>query len=135
VPDLVSYCRLVQCAKESAGTRYGTSGTKSGNASLKWAFSEAAVWCLRHHPVGQNYRTRFEKTHRKGTAFTVFAPPLARAVYSMLQRPTACDRQTFLQGERRGADEPTVSLDDHGMSLRMGRCQDAWPASRTQRRP
>src|SRR3989440_6713137 len=41
VQDFVSYCRLVKCAKASAGKRYGTSGTKIGNASLKWAFSEA----------------------------------------------------------------------------------------------
>jgi transposase len=41
--DLVSYCRLVKCAKESAGKRYNTSGKKIGNAYLKWAFSEAAV--------------------------------------------------------------------------------------------
>jgi len=43
VQDFVSYCRLVKCAKESAGKRYGTSGTKIGNAYLTWAFSEAAV--------------------------------------------------------------------------------------------
>src|SRR5262249_6506604 len=43
VQDFVSYCRLVKCAKESAGKRYGTSGAKIGNAYLKWAFSEAAV--------------------------------------------------------------------------------------------
>ena len=33
VHDVVSYCSLVQCAKASAGTRYGTSGSKMGNAS------------------------------------------------------------------------------------------------------
>src|SRR5262244_4612546 len=38
VQDFVSYCRLVKCARESAGKRYGTSGTKIGNAHLKWAF-------------------------------------------------------------------------------------------------
>jgi transposase len=42
VQAFVSYCRLVQCAKESAGKRSGTSGTKSGNASLTGACSEAA---------------------------------------------------------------------------------------------
>src|SRR5262250_2244634 len=42
VQAFVSYCRLVTCAKASAGTRSGTSGTKLGNAYLKWAFSEAA---------------------------------------------------------------------------------------------
>lgn len=32
VQDFGSYCRVVKCAKESAGKRYGTSGTKSGHA-------------------------------------------------------------------------------------------------------
>jgi len=58
VQDFVSYCRLVKCAKESAGKRYGTAGTKIGNAYLKWAFSEAAVLCLRNHPAGQKYLAR-----------------------------------------------------------------------------
>ena len=43
VPDVVSYCRLVTCAKASAGKRSGTAGTNMGHASLHWAFSEAAV--------------------------------------------------------------------------------------------
>src|SRR5467141_1430859 len=37
--DFASYCRLVKCARESAGKRSGTSGNKIGNAHLKWAFS------------------------------------------------------------------------------------------------
>jgi transposase len=56
--DFVSSCRLVTCAKESAGKRYGTSGTKIGNASLTWAFSEAAVLFLRTNPAGQKYLAR-----------------------------------------------------------------------------
>jgi transposase len=43
VQEFVSYRRLVKCAQESAGKRYGTSGPKMGNAYLTWAFSEAAV--------------------------------------------------------------------------------------------
>jgi transposase len=43
VQDFVSYGRLVTCAKESAGKRDGTSGSKSGHADLTWAFSAAAV--------------------------------------------------------------------------------------------
>jgi transposase len=58
VQDFVSYCRLVTCAKESAGKRYGTSGAKIGNAYLKWAFSEAAVLFLRTNPAGQKYLAR-----------------------------------------------------------------------------
>ena len=98
VQDFVSYCRLVKCAKESAGKRYGTSGTKIGNASLKWAFSEAAVLFLRANPAGQKYLNRLEKKHGKGKALTVLAHKLARAVYHMLKRNTAFDMHTFLHG-------------------------------------
>lgn len=96
VQDFVSYCRLVKCAKESAGKRYGTSGTKIGNADLKWAFFEAAVLFLRANPVGQKYLARLEKKHGKGKAFTVLAHKLARAVYYMLKRRTAFEMPKFL---------------------------------------
>jgi transposase len=98
VQDFVSYCRLVKCAKESAGKRYGTSGTKIGNAYLKWAFSEAAVLFLRANPAGQKYLSRLEKKHGKGKALTVLAHKLARAVYYMLQRYTAFDMHKFFTG-------------------------------------
>ena len=55
VQDFVSYCRLVKCARESAGQRYGTSGKEIGNAHLQWACSKAAVLFLRHNPLGQQY--------------------------------------------------------------------------------
>lgn len=97
VQDFASYCRLVKCAKESAGKRYGTSGTKIGNAYLKWAFSEAAVLFLRNNPAGQKYLARLEKKHGKGKALTVLAHKLARAVYYMLKRRVVFDLDTFLQ--------------------------------------
>src|ERR671930_749851 len=78
VQDFVSYCRLVKCAKESAGKRYGTAGAKIGNAYLKWAFSEAAVLFLRDHPAGRKYLPRLERKHSKGKALTVLAHKLAR---------------------------------------------------------
>ena len=87
--DFVSYCRLITCAKESAGTRYGTSGAKIGKASLQWAFSEAAVLFWRNNPAGQKYLARLENHHGKGKALTVLAHKLARAVYYMLKRDTA----------------------------------------------
>jgi len=96
VQDFVSYCRLVKCAKESAGKKYGTSGKKIGNAYLKWAFSEAAVLFLRNNPEGQQYLARLEKKHSKGKALTVLAHRLARAVYHLLIRGEAFDRQKFL---------------------------------------
>ena len=96
VQDFVSYCRLVKCAKESAGKRYGTSGTKIGNAYLKWAFSEAAVLFLRNNPAGQKYLARLEQKHGQGKALTILAHKLARAVYYMLKRGTAFDMVQFL---------------------------------------
>jgi transposase len=98
VQDFVSYCRLVKCAKESAGKRYGTSGSKIGNAYLKWAFSEAAVLFLRDNPAGQKYLTRLEKKHGTGKALTVLAQKLGRAVYYMLRRNTGFDMDNFLHG-------------------------------------
>jgi transposase len=97
VQDCVSYCRLVKCAQESAGKRYGTSGTKIGNAYLKWAFSEAAVLFLRNNPAGQNYLARLENKHGKGKALTVLAHKLARAIYYMLKRDVVFDLDPFLQ--------------------------------------
>src|ERR671925_1838992 len=98
VQDFVSYCRLVKCAKESAGKRYGTSGAKIGNAHLKWTFSEAAVLFLRNNPAGQKYLARLENKHGKGKALTVLAHKLARAIYYMLKRRVAFDLDAFLQG-------------------------------------
>jgi hypothetical protein len=83
------------CAKESAGTRSGTSGTKIGHAHLKWAFSEAAVFGLRDNPEGQKRLVRLAKKPGKGKALTILAHQLARAVYSMLKRKTAFTRHRF----------------------------------------
>jgi transposase len=98
VQEFVSSCRLITCAKEAAGKRDGTSGAKLGHASLKWAFSEAAVVVLRNTPAGQQDLARWEKHQGKGKAFTVFAPTLARAVYSMLPRDTVVDMQKCRKG-------------------------------------
>jgi transposase len=83
VQDVVSYCRLVKCAKDSAGKHYSTAGKKSGNASLQWAFSEAAVLFLRNHAQGQKVLARLEQTHGQGQALPVLAHTLARAVSSL----------------------------------------------------
>jgi transposase len=88
VKDVVSYCRLVTCTRESAGKRDGTSGTKIGNAALKWAFSEAAVLFLRANPAGQKYLTCLGNNHGTGKPLTILAHKLARAVYYLLKRHT-----------------------------------------------
>jgi transposase len=98
VQDCVSYCRLVKCARESAGKRYGTSGTKIGNAHLKWAFSEAAVLFLRDHPAAQQYLTRLELYFP--VKRVVFMPP--RACHSVPLCPGAvCGGQARLSASAR----------------------------------
>src|SRR5919197_4100343 len=108
VQDFVSYCRLVKCAKESAGKRLGTSGKKIGNAYLKWTFSEAAVLFLRHNPAGQKRLARMEKKHGKGKALTILAHKLARAVYYMLTRDTVFEMDRFLNGYGSRVGEPAA---------------------------
>jgi transposase len=117
VQDFVASCRLVTCAKESAGKRSGTSGATIGHAYLKWAFSEAAVLFLRHNAMGQKYLARLEHNHGKGKALTLFAQKLARAVSDLLKRDTVFAMQKFLHGSWSGAGEPHASLDTHGHSL------------------
>jgi transposase len=95
VQEFVSSCRLVKGAKDSAGKRDGTSGKKLGNASLKWACSEAAVLFLRNNPAGQKYRARLVKKPGQGKALTVLAHKLARAVSYMLKRDTAFAMDKF----------------------------------------
>jgi transposase len=96
VQDFASYSRLVKCAKESAGKRYGSSGGKIGNAHLKWAFSEAAVLFLRANPEGLKYKQRLEKKHGKSKAPSILAHKLGRAVYYMLLRQKVFDMKKFL---------------------------------------
>jgi Transposase IS116/IS110/IS902 family len=114
---VVSSGRLVTCAQESAGKRLGTSGTTIGNAPLTWAFSEAAVLCLRDHPPAQTSLARLENTHDTGNALTVLAHTVARAVSDLLTRPVACEQDQFFQHSWRGAAEPGASRDTQGMHL------------------
>jgi hypothetical protein len=115
--ECVASCRLVTGARESAGQRSGTSGTKSGHAHLKWAFAEAAVLFLSAHPAAQPYLARWENKHDQGTARTIRAPQWARAVYHLLPRQGAFERAMVFPREGRGADEPGAALDTQGRNL------------------
>ena len=95
VQNFTSYCRLVKCAKESAGKHYGFAGQKIGNAFLKWAFSEAAVCFLRGNPEGQKLHARLVRKHGKGKALSILAHRLGRAVYHMLRKSEAFDVKRF----------------------------------------
>jgi transposase len=97
VGNFLSYSRLVKCAKESAGKRYGTSGAKIGNVHLRWAFGEAACLFLRNNPEGQKLHQRLVKKHGKAKALSVLAQKLGRAVYFMLKRNQAFDMNKLLK--------------------------------------
>jgi len=96
VGNFLSYSRLIKCAKESAGKRYGTSGAKIGNVHLRWAFGEAACLFLRGNPEGQKLHQRLVKKHGKAKALSVLAQKLGRAVYFMLKRNQSFNMNKFL---------------------------------------
>ena len=98
VQDFMSYCRLVKCSRESAGKLYGHSGSKIGNAHLKWAFSEAACTFLRGNAEAQKLHQRLVKKHGKGKALSIIAAKLGRAVYFMLRRERVFDKDKFFNG-------------------------------------
>ena len=95
VQQFASYARLVKCAKESAGRKYGTSGAKMGNVHLKWAFSEAAVLFVRHSGEGKRLLARLEKRHGKGKALSILAHKLGRTASHMLAREKPFDAAKF----------------------------------------
>jgi transposase len=128
--DCLASCRLVKCRKAAAGKRLGPSGAKSGNAHRTWAFSDAAVLCLRDHPAAQQYLARLEQNPDKGQAFTLRAQQLARAVSSRLKRQGACDTETFFQRSGRGAEEPEASLDNQGHDPQRGAPYGGMPCVR-----
>ena len=115
--DVVSSCRLVQCAKASAGKRDGTSGQKMGHASLKGALSAAAGLCLRPNAQGQPCLARVEQTQGQGQALTLWAHPLARAVDSRWTRATVCAMDRCLNGYGRRAGAPAASRAPPGIRL------------------
>ena len=96
VQEFVSYCRLVKCAKESNGKICGSGGSKIGNAHLKWAFSEAAVFFINGNDPAKKYLDKLTKKHGKSKALSILAHKLVWAVYFMLKNKEAFDQKKFL---------------------------------------
>ncbi len=96
VGHFLSYARLVKSQKSSAGKVMGTSGSKIGNAHLKWAYSEAAVLFLQKNPPGQRLINRLRSKHGRGKALSILAARIGRASYFMLRRSTPFDMDRFL---------------------------------------
>jgi transposase len=98
VGNFLSYARLVKCARESAGRKYGTGGAKIGNVHLRWAFGEAACLFLRNNPEGQAYHQRLVNQYGKSKALSILSQKLGRAVYVLLKRRETFDMKKFLKG-------------------------------------
>ena len=96
VQDFASYCRLVKCSHESAGKKRGIGGTKIGNAHLKWAFSEAAMFFIRYNAPAKKLLEKLTKVHGKGKAIGIIAHKLARAIYYMLKNNVPFNLEKFM---------------------------------------
>lgn len=96
VQDFASYCRLVKCAQESNGKKYGAGGKKIGNAHLRWAFSEAAQLFLKGNEAAQRYLQKIANKHGKGKALSILAHKLGRAVYFMLKNKEGFQMNRFI---------------------------------------
>jgi transposase len=89
VQDFAASARLVTCAQASAGKRLGTGGRTIGNVHRTWAFSEAAVLCLRQHPTGQGLFQKLQRKPGKGKALSILAHTRGRVPSPRLARSTA----------------------------------------------
>lgn len=96
VQKFSSYARLIKCRAESAGKAFGTSGSKIGNAYLKWAFSEAAILFMRKNPEAKAYINKLSKKHGKGKAISILAAKIGRTVYFMLKRKNPFNADLFV---------------------------------------
>jgi hypothetical protein len=133
--DFASDGRLVTCAKASARKRDGTAGTTRGKADRTWACADAAVLFRRAKPAGQTYLGRLENNHGQGTALTVLAQTLARAVYSMWKRGVAFALHAWLQRAGRGVGAPAASRGHDGRAWPPGAARIHPVRRRTPMRP
>jgi transposase len=99
VGQFLSYARLVRCAHESAGKVLGSGGKKIGNASLRWAFGEAACLFLRSSERAKAWKDKQQKKRGEGKALAILAARLARAVYHLWRKGEAFDEARFWQGQ------------------------------------
>ena len=77
---------------------YGTSGNKTGNGYLKWAFSEAALLYLHGNDKAQRYLAKLQKRMSKGKALSALAHKIGRCIYFMLRNKQVFDEDKFLKG-------------------------------------
>lgn len=84
-----SYCRLVPGIAQSGSVSRRGRGSKQGNHYLKWAFTQAAVYAVRHVPTIRRSFDKHCRRHRgrgaKIVAYSIIAHKIAQAVYHILR--------------------------------------------------
>jgi hypothetical protein len=85
----------VRPKQESAGKTTGEGNTKIGNAHLRWALAEAALYLLRDLETAKRWRKRVEAKKGTGKMISILAAKLGRAVYQILRRGEAFDEKKF----------------------------------------
>jgi transposase len=92
-----SYARLITPKQESAGKVVGVGNTKSGNAWLKWAFSEAAVLSAQKDERLKKCLAKLQSKHGSGKGLSIFAHKLGRVVYHLLRTKKVFDVERFVR--------------------------------------
>ncbi|HJZ58049.1 MAG TPA: IS110 family transposase [Gemmataceae bacterium] len=93
-----SYARLITPKQESAGKVVGVGNTRSGNAWLKWAFSEAAVLAAQKDEKMKRYLAKVQSKHGAGKGLSILAHKLGRVVYQLLHTKLVFDVERFVRG-------------------------------------
>jgi len=95
-----SYCRLIPGITQSGSSCRRGRGSKQGNANLKWAFSQAAIYAVRYYPKIRRSYDRHLRRHqgraRKLIAYNIIAHKLAVAAFHVLRNETVYHEEMLL---------------------------------------
>jgi len=92
-----SYARLITPKQESGGKVVGVGNPRSGNAWLKWAFSEAAVLSAQKDEKMKRCLAKLQSKHGSGKGLSIFAHKLGRVVYHLLHAKRVFDIDRFVR--------------------------------------
>jgi transposase len=92
-----SYARLITPKQESGGKVVGVGNRKSGNAWLKWAFSEAAVLSAQKDEKMKKCLAKLQSKHGAGKGLSILAHKLGRVVYHLLHTKKVFDIDRFVR--------------------------------------
>jgi len=92
-----SYARLITPKQESGGKVVGVGNPRSGNAWLKWAFSEAAVLSAQKDEKMKKCLAKLQSKHGSGKGLSILAHKLGRVVYHLLHSKKVFDVDRFVR--------------------------------------